>query len=134
MMEKWKCKSNPKKKVFVLDKTIGRVGTVYEGKRIFIIRDTYDLKGTLRLLFFILLGLFTITMSIKTRTGNVRLVWIFTTVAILYTVHLEHKYITRRVVLEDMFKKDYIKECVQHNILFEFFVQFKKNVERFFKE
>jgi hypothetical protein len=133
-MEKWKCKTNPDKKVFVLEKTIGRVGTVYEGKKIYIIRDTYDLKGMLRMITLMLLCLYTTFMSINSGSGNVRLLWIFTTVAILYTIHLEHKYITRRVVLENMFKKNYIKECVQHNILFEFLIQLKKNIEDFFKE
>lgn len=133
-MEKWRCKTNPKKKVFVLEKTIGEVGTVYEGKKIYIIRDTYNLKGMLRISFLLLVGFYSMFASVSTSSGSMRYLWIFVTVGILYTVYLEHKYITRRVVLEYMFKKDYIKENIQHNILFEFLIEFKNNVKQFFNK
>lgn len=128
-MEKWQCKTNKcnatkKKKVLVLEKTIGKIDTVYEGKKIYIIRDTYSKYDVIRILITLFSAIVSFLMGVG-RHNETSILWFFISLSMIYTLFLEHRYIKVRVVLAKDFEKKYSIIKKDHNVISEVIAKIK---------
>ncbi|MFW6014963.1 MAG: hypothetical protein ACOCRK_00835 [bacterium] len=131
-MEKWECNiknydTNKKNRVLVLEKTIGGIDTVYEGEKIYIIRDTYTLYGTLRILLTLISAIFSFLMGIN-RHNETSILWFFISLSMLYTVFLEHRYIKVNIVLAKDFEKKYKLIKKDYNVITALSEEIKKMI------